>query len=43
MGKRNLNYRLVKIHRSYTVEETAKLVDGRIVLTPWRSAADAGF
>lgn len=25
MGKRNLNYRLVKIHRSYTVEETAKL------------------
>ncbi len=26
-----------------SVEETAKLVDGRIVLAPWRSAADAGF
>ena len=26
-----------------SVEETARLVDGRITLTPWRSAADAGF
>src|SRR5271166_6256497 len=25
MGKRHPNHRLVKIHRSYTVEETAKL------------------
>ena len=25
MAKRNLNYRLVKIHRSYTVEEIARL------------------
>ena len=25
MGKRNLNHRLVKIHRSYTVEEIARL------------------
>ncbi len=26
MGKRNSNYRLVKIHRNYTVEETASLL-----------------
>ncbi|MEE8478167.1 MAG: hypothetical protein V3S19_07335, partial [Gemmatimonadales bacterium] len=26
-----------------SVEETAKLVNGRIILAPWRSAAAAGF
>ncbi len=28
---------------SGSAEETARLMDGRITLTPWRSAADAGF
>jgi hypothetical protein len=28
MGKRNLNHRLVKIHRTYTVEEVARLFSG---------------